>query len=149
MKRKNHLDGNVILILFKLRNILIISINLVYNLDAQYNAYNKRLKDITFNKEEYEKIKKSIPEEDFYRDAEHPSYGNSSVDPPEKVDKLVNELEKTISKRKNFSRRRIHYEEEYVDYINERNRNFNKKVARAFDAYTTETKQNLERGTAI
>ena len=36
-----------------------------------------------------------------------------------------------------------------VDYINERNRGFNRKAARYYDKYTTEIKNNLERGTAI
>ena len=41
------------------------------------------------------------------------------------------------------------YEEEDVNYINERNRGFNKKLERAYDKYTVETRQNLERGTAL
>ena len=53
------------------------------------------------------------------------------------------------ARRKNFHRRRAHLDEEYVTYINDRNRQFNKKAARAFDPYTTEIKQNLERGTAV
>jgi len=36
-----------------------------------------------------------------------------------------------------------------VVYVSLINRNFNKKIARAFDPYTTEIKLNLERGTAI
>ena len=36
-----------------------------------------------------------------------------------------------------------------VDYINKRNMVFNKKISRAFDKYTTEIRQNLERGTAL
>lgn len=52
-------------------------------------------------------------------------------------------------KRKEFSRRRRYDETQEVDYINERNQRFNKKIARAFDPYTKDIKQNLERGTAI
>ena len=36
-----------------------------------------------------------------------------------------------------------------MDYINERNKVFNKKIKRSYDKYTIETKQNLERGTAL
>jgi len=97
---------------------------------------------------EYEKAKATQP--DFYRDANSLNYA-TGVQPPsaQNLDKMVHELNETIAKRDQFSRRRVYYEEADIDYINERNRNFNKKIARAFDPYTTEIKLNLERGTAI
>lgn len=62
----------------------------------------------------------------------------------------MSELETTVARRENFSRRRAFHEDRIdVDFINERNRNFNKKISRAFDEYTTEVKQSLERGTAL
>ena len=36
-----------------------------------------------------------------------------------------------------------------VDYINDRNKHFNKKIERAYGEYTKVIKENLERGTAI
>ncbi len=36
-----------------------------------------------------------------------------------------------------------------VDYINERNRVYNRKLDRYFDRYTTDIRANLERGTAL
>ena len=36
-----------------------------------------------------------------------------------------------------------------IDYINERNMQFNKKIDRFYGKYTTDIKQNLERGTAV
>ena len=54
-----------------------------------------------------------------------------------------------IDKREKYSRRRAHLDEEDIDYINERNMKFNKKLARFYDPFTAEIKQNLERGTAI
>jgi pre-mRNA-splicing factor SYF2 len=36
-----------------------------------------------------------------------------------------------------------------VDYINNDNAMFNKKLKRSFDKYTVEIRQNLERGTAL
>jgi len=62
---------------------------------------------------------------------------------------MVEELQNHVNRRKNFSRRRMHYDEAYVDYINKRNKVFNEKIQRAFGPYTAEVKQNLERGTAI
>lgn len=47
------------------------------------------------------------------------------------------------------NKRRTTYEAEDVDSINDRNAHFNKKIRRAFDKYTVEIRQNLERGTAL
>lgn len=52
-------------------------------------------------------------------------------------------------KRQQFSRRRRHYEDKDIDYINDRNAHFNKKIDRAFSKYTQEIRANLERGTAL
>lgn len=38
--------------------------------------------------------------------------------------------------------------EEEVDYINERNREYNKKLRRDYGKYTEEIKSNLEKGSA-
>ncbi len=54
-----------------------------------------------------------------------------------------------VTKRKSFSRRRAHMEESYVNYVNDRNKQFNQKISKAFDKYTVEIRQNLERGTAV
>ena len=47
------------------------------------------------------------------------------------------------------SRRRMTVEVADIDHINDRNAAFNKKIKRAFDKYTVEIRQNLERGTAV
>ncbi|CAM9591222.1 unnamed protein product [Heterosigma akashiwo] len=47
------------------------------------------------------------------------------------------------------TRRRMELEGADVDYINDRNKHFNKKIKRAYDKYTVEIRQNLERGTAL
>ena len=52
-------------------------------------------------------------------------------------------------KRSNYSRRRKYHADKDVDFINDRNAHFNKKIERAFGQYTQETKANLERGTAL
>lgn len=59
------------------------------------------------------------------------------------------ELDEQAASRAKWSRRRQYWESADVDYINERNRVFNNKLKRAFDPYTREIKQNLERGTAL
>ncbi len=47
-----------------------------------------------------------------------------------------------------MSRRRA-FREEGIDYINERNRSYNQRIAKAYDPYTTELRAALERGTAL
>jgi len=54
-----------------------------------------------------------------------------------------------ISKRAKYSRRRTHDEDADIDFINERNAKFNKKLERFYGTYTADIKQNLERGTAV
>lgn len=54
-----------------------------------------------------------------------------------------------ILKREKYSRRRAHNDDEDIDYINERNMKFNKKLERFYGEHTLEIKQNLERGTAV
>uniref|UniRef100_K3WGU0 Pre-mRNA-splicing factor SYF2 n=1 Tax=Globisporangium ultimum (strain ATCC 200006 / CBS 805.95 / DAOM BR144) TaxID=431595 RepID=K3WGU0_GLOUD len=77
------------------------------------------------------------------------SYGKDDKVSQENLDRMAKELEERIQARKKFSRRRQHYEGEDVDYINDQNRLFNRKAKQAFDKYTVEIRQNLERGTAL
>jgi len=112
-----------------------------------YNAYKKRQRDNLFSFEDYEKQKAKQPGE-FYRDANYIEYGQQADVPKEKVNAMVNELDKLFDRRETFSRRREFFEDADVDFINDRNRVFNKKLGRAYNQYTAEIKQNLERGTA-
>lgn len=54
-----------------------------------------------------------------------------------------------MEKRRGYSRRRAEKAGADVDFINDRNMRFNRKIERFYGKYTTEIKQNLERGTAI
>lgn len=65
------------------------------------------------------------------------------------IDNMVKDLDQQIEKRKKFSRRRTHNDDADIDYINEKNARFNKKLERFYGQHTAEIKQNLERGTAI
>jgi pre-mRNA-splicing factor SYF2 len=66
------------------------------------------------------------------------------------VERMVAELERTAARRAKFSRRRpVRAEAGDVDYINEDNRRFNQRVAKAYDPYTADIKDDLERGTAL
>jgi hypothetical protein len=65
------------------------------------------------------------------------------------LDRLSKDIEDREEARKNFSKRRMNFEASDVDYVNDKNAVYNKKLKRAFDKYTVEIRQNLERGTAI
>ncbi|XP_037949463.1 pre-mRNA-splicing factor Syf2 [Teleopsis dalmanni] len=70
-------------------------------------------------------------------------------DTPAAINNMVKDLEQQIERRKKYSRRRIYNDDADVDFINERNSKFNKKLERFYGEHTAEIKQNLERGTAI
>lgn len=65
------------------------------------------------------------------------------------VERMVADTHKQIEIRSKRSRRRKFDDEADVNYINERNMKFNKKLERFYGSYTEEIKQNFERGTAM
>jgi len=116
--------------------------------DRHYNAYKKRVKRRKNELEkDYEDAKKEQP--DFYREAHSLSHGTENTLKDTRVEKMVEELEECEERRNSYSRQRAFYDEKDVSYINERNRVYNEKIARAFDKYTVEIRENLERGTAL
>lgn len=114
---------------------------------ALFRAYEKRTEAIRPNIEEYNAAKATDPE--FYRTSDSLLYGGAGGAPKEAVDRMVAELEDRRLKSSKFSRRRKHREDDDIDYINDRNAIFNKKIERAFGDFTKETKANLERGSAL
>lgn len=134
----------------------------VFNQDNLFRAYKKRA-DGAFGgtereKADYSALKHSYAATggNFYPSANDMDYGAQSEVgslaqsiPEANIARMVNELDGAAARRKNFSRRRAHNDDRDVDSINERNAVFNRKVGRAFDKYTVEIRQNLERGTAL
>ncbi|KAK1939580.1 putative peptidyl-prolyl cis-trans isomerase [Babesia divergens] len=116
----------------------------VFNQDALYRANKKRLKEMSFNKAEYE-LQKAQLGDAFYQ----PNI--TSFQPTEAAKQAVTRnLEKQNKQREKFSRRRTFDDEaKDISYINQRNRVFNQKLDRAFKSHAAEIKQNLERGTAL
>ncbi len=74
---------------------------------------------------------------------------NLEPDSEEAKSNLSADVQKQIQVRSQFSKRRHFSGDEDVTYINQRNYKFNQKIARAYDKYTQETKDSLERGTAL
>ena len=118
----------------------------VFNQDALYKAYDKRLEALPDSRDAFRH------EED--KEVLYPTV-NSMVAHKQKptskdgLERMAAEMEERGKKAKAFSRRRQHQSDSNVDYINDRNAHFNKKIARSFDKYTVEIRQNLERGTAL
>lgn len=110
---------------------------------------------------QYQRLVKAMPPKDLYKYKEqkeqlgdafyesNPILEGTSKDSKNAVDNMVKDLEDQIEKRKKFSRRRTHNDEDGIDYINEKNRRLNKKLAMYYDPYTRDIKEALERGTAI
>jgi len=82
-------------------------------------------------------------------DQQQENPGEDAPPTEEKMQKLVDDLQVQEEKRQKFSRRRMFQEDEDIDYINDRNRVYNKKLERAFGKYAADIKLNLERGTAL
>lgn len=116
--------------------------------DATFRQYNRLSKGIKMDSQRYEKEKQQMGEEAFYA-----SRGTINIglhkDTEDDIDNMVQDLEKQVAKREKYSRRRVHDDDDDINYINERNMRFNKKLERFYGGYTQEIKQNLERGTAV
>lgn len=84
----------------------------------------------------------------LYRDANTLLYADNKPT-EEAIDRVVDKLALDNEKRKKFSRKRANDDKGDITYINERNRVFNKKIARYYDKYTEEIRASFERGTAL
>lgn len=121
---------------------------LAFGDEAHYRAYKKRSGKIEFDREEYERQKAKLGE-DFYN-TNALNYGNEDIKPSsEQLLALKQHVEEIQERRTEYSRRRKWDDNATIDFINERNRNFNAKAKRAYDKYTEEIRENLERGTAL
>ncbi|KAH9829544.1 SYF2-domain-containing protein [Rhodofomes roseus] len=89
-----------------------------------------------------------IAAENLYRDANSLLYADNKPS-EEAIDRVVSKINKDIDKKSKFSRKRNNEDEGDITYINERNRVFNKKIARYYDKYTAEIRASFERGTAL
>ncbi|KAF8841812.1 mRNA splicing factor SYF2 [Paxillus ammoniavirescens] len=86
--------------------------------------------------------------DNFYRDANTLLYADNKPT-EDSIDRVVGKINRDTDKKAKFSRKRLNEEEGDITYINERNRVFNKKIARYYDKYTAEIRASFERGTAL
>ncbi|KAG9310241.1 SYF2-domain-containing protein [Chiua virens] len=89
-----------------------------------------------------------IAADNFYRDANTLLYADNKPT-EDAIDRVVGKINRDIDKKAKFSRKRLNEDEGDITYINERNRVFNKKIARYYDKYTAEIRASFERGTAL
>ncbi|KAJ5796609.1 uncharacterized protein N7518_005149 [Penicillium psychrosexuale] len=143
-----------------------------YTQDAR-KIYKRQLREMAPNLESYEKDKLAAIEraaangdleivetEDgemvaidkngsFYSTADSTGFTESKPDRAA-VDRLVNDIQKAEEVRlKKRKERRGGDDDADVTYINEKNRQFNQKLARFYNKYTTEIRDSFERGTMI
>ena len=124
----------------------------VFNETSKHRAYKKRLAELPGAVEgggSGQTVDQVWEAEDDEDNNPLGLYGSNDAVVPGGVDRMVAFVEAADKRRANFSRRRAVNPHETVDYINERNRNFNKKVERTLGKYTVETKQALEMGTNL
>ncbi|OTA66675.1 SYF2-domain-containing protein [Hypoxylon sp. EC38] len=137
-------------------------------------VYKRQLRDIAPDLERYEKDKMAaiekaaasggldiIETEDgeliavdkdgsFYSTADSTSFAENKPDKAA-VDRLVGDLKKAEEARLRKRRERMaqNGDEGDVTYINEKNKQFNQKLARFYNKYTAEIRDSFERGTMI
>mmetsp|Transcript_14800 Transcript_14800/g.17292 ORF Transcript_14800/g.17292 Transcript_14800/m.17292 type:complete len:487 (+) Transcript_14800:181-1641(+) len=113
----------------------------MYNQDAAYYAYKRRTQSIpSLSKDAV--VQGSSNALDFGKDGEAD---------PEHVQRMVDELgdiqKRRVAMRKKSKGKSV--EGEDITGINMNNDKWNKRLGRAYDKYTLETRQNIERGTAL
>ncbi|POY76654.1 hypothetical protein BMF94_0246 [Rhodotorula taiwanensis] len=84
----------------------------------------------------------------LYRDANSFVYADHKPS-EDQVDRMISKLNSDIDKRQKRSRKRDDDDQGDITWINEQNRQFNRKLSRYYDDVTRETRENFERGTAL
>ena len=115
--------------------------------DMTARLYTRQVKAIKPDLDEYEEKKKRLGAA-FYP-TKDTDVTDVHKDSKERIDALVDDLNKQVEKRNKFSRRRKLDDSQDIDYINEKNRRFNNVLERFYGSYTAGIKQDLERGTAV
>ena len=115
---------------------------------ATARKYDSLVKQIKPDMERYNEVRERVGDAAFYATAHSVVHG-VHTDRKEAIDKMALDVQVQAEKREKFSRRRRHDADADVDYINERNMKFNKKLERFYGDYTKDIKDNLERGTAV
>ncbi|XP_014671592.1 PREDICTED: pre-mRNA-splicing factor SYF2-like [Priapulus caudatus] len=115
---------------------------------ATKRQYDRLVRGIKVDDAEVARQKEQLGD-DFYAPPSASLIHGTHKPTEQAIERMSEDIEKQIEKRNKYSRRRAYDDDADIDYINERNAKFNKKLERFYGQYTAETKQNLERGTAV
>ncbi|CEQ39704.1 SPOSA6832_01260 [Sporobolomyces salmonicolor] len=93
-------------------------------------------------------VAQHLAAQDLYRDANSFIYADHKPT-EDQIDRVIGKLNSDLDKRQKRSRKRENEDQGDITWINEKNRQFNRKLARYYDDVTKETRDNFERGTAL
>jgi cyclophilin family peptidyl-prolyl cis-trans isomerase len=114
-----------------------------FSADAEFQSYSKKLKNLpTGGGVEADGNEGKIATLDPL------AYGSEAVSTAG-IERLSKDVVNREAQKGKFSRHRMNLDPADVDFINDKNAHFNKKLKRSFDKFTVEIRQNLERGTAL
>ncbi|KAK6023788.1 SYF2 splicing factor [Ostertagia ostertagi] len=97
--------------------------------------------------ESYKKMREIVGVDQFYPTANTLIHG-SHYPTSAAMEKLAQDVQGQ-SKRRDYSCRRLFDPDAPIDYINDKNMRFNKKLEKFYGQYTEDIKEDLERGTAV
>ena len=105
--------------------------------------------DVAYYLREIRKVPRSVYQ-DYQERKNRGEVGSKDWKPrPEIIDELADRLQARKDKMLRRNRRALNYNingKEYIDFINDKNKRFNRKLARDFNEYTEDIRVNMERG---
>merc|ERR1711981_290221 len=116
--------------------------------DCTSRQYRRLAKEITPDWRAYQSERERLGNDAFYATL-NTQVEESRKDSTNAKNKLAESITAQQEKRAKYHRRRTFNEDDHINFINERNRKFNQKAERAFGNYTSEIRDNIERGTAL
>jgi pre-mRNA-splicing factor SYF2 len=121
----------------------------VHNEESKYKSYKKRVAALEKygDLDDYKRAK-SADAEGMNRQVDDLTYGEAPAISAERMELLAGDLKARKDAKKKFARRRAEYDDEDVNYINSDNKQFIKKIDRAYGKYTTGIRDALEKGTS-
>jgi pre-mRNA-splicing factor SYF2 len=108
--------------------------------ESYVKSHDKRTDNVPYSKEECDLTKQQFEQDEL-------NYGANSV-PEQNKNRMVRELKEKNEKKSKYSRKRSGNDKD-VTYINGGNKKYNKSLGKAYDKYSEELRQNIERGSAL
>ncbi|KJH53364.1 SYF2 splicing factor [Dictyocaulus viviparus] len=116
--------------------------------DMTLRQHSRLTTAIKPNSESYRKMRDIVGDDQFYPTADTLIHG-AHYPTSSAMEKLVQDVKGQTKRREQFHRRRLFDPDAPIDYINDKNMRFNKKLEKFYGQYTEDIKEDLERGTAI